>query len=413
MIRRIFSQPQTSSIPERYRLLALVIYVGTLIVAAFDWTLGRPPSAPVFHQEPVTRFVIFVSVIVALLILDLQTVRTYGLKLSPNDNRLHLVGRILLLTIAFVMAGLEITILVYLLLSLYAYLTAGRRAALTVAGVSFIVLFLRLAYGPQNNFISVGDFEQLLIYSLMTIFALLLGNIITEEAKSKEQAHQLFGDLTESHQKLKASMAQIADLAATEERNRMARDIHDGLGHYLAAINVQLEMVVKLYDQQPALAKEAAIQAKAATQAALSDVRQSVSTLREDGKRFQLRAALDTLVNQLETDHLQIQYEFVGNEAVCPQPILLTLYRAAQEAFTNVVKHASATEVELKIRMESNYADLYVADNGVGFDVELLENEPGYGLQGIQERVALVQGHMNLDSKLGEGTILNLSIPYE
>ena len=229
MIRRIFSQPQAGSIPERYRLLAIVIYIGTLIVAAISWTIGRPPSAPLLNQEPVIRFTLFAFSIVALLILDLRVVSAYGLKLSPTDNRLHLAARILLLTVAFITAGLELTIFVYLLLSLYAYLTAGRGAAMIVAGVSFIVLFLRLAYGPRDNFISVGDFEQLLIYSLMTIFSLLLGNIITEEAKSKERANQLLDDLTKSHQQLESSMAQVADLAATEERNRMARDIHDSL----------------------------------------------------------------------------------------------------------------------------------------------------------------------------------------
>ncbi|MEM7130541.1 MAG: sensor histidine kinase [Chloroflexota bacterium] len=412
MIRRIFSQAQTDSISERYQLLAIVIYIGTLIVAVFSWTLGRPPRAPVFDEEPVARFVIFAFAIVALLILDLQTINAYGLKLSPKGSRLHLFARVLLLTVAFVTAGLELTIFVYLLLSLYAYLTTGRTAALTVAGVSFIALFARLAYGPRNDFISVGDFEQLLGYSLMTVFALLLGNIITEEAKSKEHAHRLLDGLTESHQQLEESMAQVADLAATEERNRMARDIHDGLGHYLAAINVQLEMVVKLYDQQPELAKEAAVQAKAATQAALSDVRQSVSTLRDGGERFQLRTALDRLVNQLETDNLQIQHELEGDEASCSQPILLTLYRAAQEGLTNVVKHASATEVELKIQLLPSHATLNVADNGVGFDVASLESKPGYGLQGIRERVALVRGHVKLDSKPGEGAILNLKIPY-
>ena len=412
MIRRIFSQPQAGSIPERYRLLAIVIYLGTLIVALFGWTLGRPPSAPLLDQEPVTRFAIFACAIVALLILDLRVVSTYGLKLSSNDNRLHLAARILLLTVAFVTAGIELTILVYLLLSLYAYLTAGRRAAMIVAGVIFIVLFLRLAYGPRNNFISISDFEQLLMYSLVTVFALLLGNIITEEAKSKEQANQLLDDLTKSHQQLEASMAQVADLAATEERNRMARDIHDGLGHYLAAINVQLEMVIKLYEQQPALAKEAAVQAKAATQAALNDVRESVSTLREGGERFQLRSALDTLVNQLETDDLKIDHEIVGDEESCPQPVLLTLYRAAQEGLTNVIKHASATEVTVTIQTLPDHATLYIEDNGVGFDGDSLENGAGYGLQGIRERAALVQGQMTLESTPAVGTKLSLMIPY-
>ena len=402
----------TNTISQRYRLIAIVIYIGTLVLAISDWLLGRPPNSPILNNQPSLRIAIVISTLFILLLMDLRATNLYKLNIPQTKNRLYLAAHILLLMVIIILAGLPVAMFAYVLLILYAYLTSGRRASLGVAVLNFVALFFRLANGPRNDFLSSYDLQQLVNYSLMTVFALFLGYVIAQEADSREQTDQLLNDLTDSNQKLKKSMEQVAALAATQERNRLARNIHDGLGHHLAAINIQLEMVNKLYDQQPELAKEAAAQAQAATQAALSDVRQSVSTLRDGGERFQLRAALGTLVDRVENESLCINHEIHGDEQNCPQPILLTFYRAAQEGMTNTIKHASATEIDLKIHLLNDHGTLMMRDNGVGFDVETLSHSSGYGLQGVRERVALVKGSMKLDSNRGNGTELYLMLPY-
>ncbi|MEM7126782.1 MAG: sensor histidine kinase [Chloroflexota bacterium] len=406
-------QNAIDTISQRYRLIAIVIYIGTLVLLASDWVIGRPPNSPILNNQPVIRILIVISVLMILLLMDLHATNVYTLKLPRNQNRIYLAVHVLLLMVTIILAGLPVAMFTYILLLLYAYLTTGRSAALVAAGLNFIALFFRLAYGPNNDFISNQDLQQLVNYCLMTIFALFVGYVIAQEAESREQTDQLLVDLTDSNQKLKRSMEQVAELAASEERNRLARNIHDGLGHHLAAINIQLEMVKKLYDQQPEMAKEAVTQAQTATQAALGDVRQSVSTLRNGSERFQLDTALATLINRVAHAGLQINHEINGDEQNCPQPILLTFYRAAQEGMTNTIKHASATEINLQIDLLADHATLLMTDNGVGFDVETLTHNSGHGLQGIRERVALVKGRMELDSSHGNGTKLYLTIPYE
>ncbi|MEM7343359.1 MAG: sensor histidine kinase [Chloroflexota bacterium] len=406
------SSTAIDTISQRFRVLAIVLYVGTLIIAPISWFVGRTPSAPILNEAGLTRFFIFITIVGLLLSLDLYVINRYQLKLPPALNRQQLIIRVVLVMLALVVAEWNLVMFIYLQLSLYAYLVAGRKAGLYVAGASFVPLFYRLAFGPRNNFISGGDLEQLLLYCLLTIFVLLLGNIITQEAESKKATRKLLNDLAISHQQLEQSMDQVAELATTEERNRLARDIHDGLGHYLAAISIQLEMAIKLHEQQPTLAKEAVIQAKVATGAALNDVRQSVSSLRNGGERFSLRAVLDTLVAQIANDSLQVNYHLKGDESRCPQQILLTLYRAAQEGLTNCVKHAAARNVDLSIDIEPTQVTFLMRDDGVGFVTGSLEKQSGFGLRGIRERVELVNGTMNIEGRPNEGTVLQLSIPY-
>ena len=290
MKKQSTSSQSLGSLSLRYQVLAIVLYTGALLMATFSWFSGRPPSAPLLNQAVVARFIIIAMVILIMLLLDLYAVRRYQLQLPTATKWLHLVIRVSLVMLAFAIAGLEDVIFIYLPLSLYAYLTMGRNTGIAIAIMGLIVVFLHLAFGPRNNFISFSDFERLLSYCITATFALLLGNMISREAKGKEQNRQLLDELSDSHQRLEESMTQIAELAATEERNRMARDIHDGLGHHLAAINVQLEMAIKLFEQQPVLAKEAAAQAKTATQAALNDVRESVSTLREGSRKAKYKS---------------------------------------------------------------------------------------------------------------------------
>jgi signal transduction histidine kinase len=244
----------------------------------------------------------------------------------------------------------------------------------------------------------------LLIFVVGVVFVVVMARALQDQEMSRARAEQLFDDLERSHAKLRASAEQVAELAAAEERNRLARDIHDSLGHHLTAINVQLEKAAAYRGRSPDEADRAVQEARQSALAALTDVRQSVSSLRATGEAFSLRAALADLVARADKMRFTVDLDIQGDEARFAQPVLMALYRAAQEGLTNVYRHAAgASRVTLHVRLAEDGAELSLGDDGRGFDPALLESlAPGrhdrFGLQGVRERVELAGGRMQIES---------------
>ncbi len=198
------------------------------------------------------------------------------------------------------------------------------------------------------------------------------------------------------------------DLAVTKERNRMAREIHDGLGHYLTVVNVQLEAARALVHSDPARAEAALGKAQKMAQEGLADVRRSVTALRESPvAERSVTDALAELVAASNAAGVATTLHVVHEPRPVPPKAALTLYRASQEALTNIRKHAAATEATMTLAFEPDRVDLTVADNGAGSD----RPGAGFGLLGIRERVQLLNGTFDVRTAVGQGFVLALSVP--
>ena len=267
--------------------------------------------------------------------------------------------------------------------------------------------------GPLKNFDSV---TIIVIFSLLLIFMQVIAGHIDRDQRSRQQMRQLLVELETSHRQLQAYADRVAELAAAAERNRLARDIHDSLGHYLTAISIQLEKAQAYRARDPEEADQAIRDAKQTTQAALRDVRQSVSALRGAEDRFSLRQSLADLVRRMEDGSLEIDYRVAGDETDYAGPVLTVLYRVAQEGLTNVQKHAQARHVLLDVQLGEKEARLRLRDDGTGFDTETLTGlasspDHGFGIQGLQERLELVRGQMKINSDPQLGTELTVTVP--
>jgi signal transduction histidine kinase len=195
----------------------------------------------------------------------------------------------------------------------------------------------------------------------------------------------------------------------------VAREIHDGLGHALIAINVQLEKALVYYDKQPQEALQAISDAKRVVKDALQDVRRSVRALRTEQEPFACIQGITLLVEQLRETALAVDFEVTGSEERFSNPARLTLYRVAQEGFTNVQKHAQASRIEVSLHFTEEEARLSIRDNGCGFDAgrkfqQKAMPEEGYGLRGIRERIELVGGTFHVESQAGRGTQLLVTV---
>lgn len=255
-----------------------------------------------------------------------------------------------------------------------------------------------------------------IIFCLALVFLLTMARVVSQEQASRAHAEQLLEELARSHQQLSLYAEQVAELATIKERNRIARDIHDSLGHALIAITVQLEKALVYYEKQPQEAVQAVSAAKGVAKAALGEVRSSVRALRLTPPDFSCAESIALLVQQLRTGQLMVEYSAQGDEAAFPQPTRLTLYRVAQEGFTNIQKHAHAAQVQIDLHFDEQEALLHIHDNGCGFDAVAIGQRAaagvdGYGLSGMRERLELVGGRLRVESRPGQGTTLLATVP--
>jgi signal transduction histidine kinase len=232
-----------------------------------------------------------------------------------------------------------------------------------------------------------------LLLGLVMVFLQYLVDAVLAERRSRKA-------LGLANDRLRRYALKIEEVATLQERNRIAREIHDALGHSLTAMNLHLDAGLRLLQQDPTEAQALLQDAKLLGKQAFQDVRESVATLRADplqGKSFSEAIAQLTEEFQKVTGivpHCQI-----------PEPIArelhTSLYRITQEALTNITKYAEATEVSIQLCCEGDRLQLQIQDNGKGFSPDLTPS--GFGLQGMRERAEALAGAFCLTTAPGKG----------
>lgn len=239
-------------------------------------------------------------------------------------------------------------------------------------------------------------------------FALTIAfTLVTKQAlNARDQACRLSGDLEAANAQLRAHAAQSEDLATTRERNRLAREIHDGLGHYLTVVKTQLDAAAALIGTRPAEASESVLKAAQLTSDALDDVRRSVGALRTDTARPPLPEALRALSAE---SGLPVTVRLEGTARPLPPGIEHALFRSAQEGLTNVRKHAAASTAELLLDFRApGRVTLAVTDHGPGANGA---PATGFGLRGIAERIEVLGGRVESGNRPAGGFVLMIEVP--
>jgi two-component system NarL family sensor kinase len=208
--------------------------------------------------------------------------------------------------------------------------------------------------------------------------------------------------------------ARSAQVGTVEERNRLAREIHDTLAQGLAAVVLRLETAAALLDAgaDASRLRETIEQTLGLTRATLEEARRSVLDLRAaplEGRT--LGEALKELAEGTTAMRGPgVQFEVVGATHPLPVRVEAGLYRIAQEALANVVRHARARSVRLRLEVSPEWARLSIVDDGQGFDPAQVSRDH-YGLVGLAERAKLLGGRLDLQSSPGEGTRIEVEIP--
>ena len=297
-----------------------------------------------------------------------------------------------------------------------AYFSLGSQASVMLGLFYFGLFVSKLWLLDATWYANVDIMSNLLIFVVVMIFMQMMARVIFRDEANNREMERLLADLEATNRRLQAYAFQVAELAATEERNRVARDIHDSLGHYLTAVNIQLEKALAYRNRSPEEAEQAIRDAKQSASEALLDVRRSVGALRSETDRFSLKQSLEELVRGMDDGRFTINLAIAGHESGYTRPALMALFRAAQEGLTNIYKHAQASQVAVEVQLGETEASLCLRDDGQGFDTEMIEDwvaapHDTFGLQGIRERLELVQGHMRMTSNAKEGTRLFVTVP--
>lgn len=217
-------------------------------------------------------------------------------------------------------------------------------------------------------------------------------------------------ELRRSLEQSQALNQRIEQLAALAERNRIARDIHDSLGHALVALNIQMEMSLDLWEESPNEARELLEEAKKLGSQALRSVRESVTEVRTDPLRGRsLTIALEELTQNFQRT---VDVPVICALEVPPnlsQAIGTAIFRVVQEGLTNIQKHAHATQVSLCVECGPNGLSMTLQDNGKGFAIDA--NRSGFGLQGMEERIVALGGELQIVSQPQTGCQITALFP--
>jgi signal transduction histidine kinase len=226
--------------------------------------------------------------------------------------------------------------------------------------------------------------------------------------RQREQRLQVLQDLDRSHAELRALSAALVT-AQEDERRRIARELHDDFAQRLALLEID---IAKLKASKPEIGGD--LDTLSAQVSSLSDDIRNLShglhpSFLED---LGLEAALRALCEEFEQSHgIGVRFEYKKGTLPLAAATVATLYRIAQEALRNVVKHAGDACVTMKLYEKDGHCCLTVEDDGRGFDPGTHRSRPALGLVSMQERVMLLGGRMSVHSAEGQGTRIEIEIP--
>jgi signal transduction histidine kinase len=277
-----------------------------------------------------------------------------------------------------------------------------------LAWVGVFTLITAVVFYAINGLVGLA---LLLPFASGYVFFGIFGWMMVEAERNRARSDQLLAELQAAHLQLQDYTARVEELTIAQERNRIAREMHDTLGHRLTIAAVQLEGAQRLIPTDPQRAATILGTVRGQVKEGLSDLRRTVAMLRASVEEdLPLDKALVRLVDQVEqATALKIHLSLEDCPAALSQAQQVALFRAAQECLTNIERHARASEAWVQLTVTDGIIHLLISDNGIGFSPE--GEQSGFGLVGLKERAALQGGEFHVDPRAGGGTQISFNVP--
>ena len=282
-----------------------------------------------------------------------------------------------------------------------------------VTGIACLSSFVVLTYNVffnQNSPINLPPDKAFTIWvdaffgiGLVILFLHLLVDAALKERQGQEK-------LAVANTRLRQYALRVEELATVQERNRIARDLHDSLGHSLTVFGIHLEGALRLLQSNPAKATELLMEIKQLNTNTLKEVRGSITALRSDPlqERTLADAIADLITEFQKTTGVVPTFDNHLRSALS-HDLNIVIYRIVQESLTNICKYAAATAVTIVIIQSATNLEITITDNGKGFD--LTQITTGFGLQGMQERALALMGQLEIITAPNQGCRVMATLP--
>jgi signal transduction histidine kinase len=237
------------------------------------------------------------------------------------------------------------------------------------------------------------------------------GYLVSRLVDSQRQQRRA---LAQANRRLVEQASTQEQLAASRERNRLARDLHDTLAHYMSGLVLELEGTRLLWEADSAQAQATLDNAITTARTGLVETRRALQALRATpladlGFSGAVRELAESMAAR---NQWQLALELPAVSTVLPPTVEEVLYRIVQEGLTNVQRHAGATAVALSLQMRDGEIRLQIEDNGCGFETRAGATAEQFGLLGMQERSRLIGGDLSITSVPGGGTTVDFVLGY-
>lgn len=276
-----------------------------------------------------------------------------------------------------------------------------------------VILYCVLSAGLEALILHLGNYEWFHQTSyqssilVRSIFFLVAGRMIAVIMQRQREQRQ---SLIEANRQLCHYATTLEQLAVTQERNRMSRELHDTLAHTLSGLAVQLEAVRSLWQSAPERSYAMLEDSLLATRSGLTESRKAIQALRASPlEDLGLTLALRNLAESAASRSGAIlNFELPVNLEKLAPDVEQCLFRVAQESLENVVRHAEARHITVQLVCEQPRLILSISDDGQGFNPAQVDAHKNFGLKGLRERVAMFAGELQIHSLPGQGTIIRL-----
>ena len=314
----------------------------------------------------------------------------------------------------FVEGGIY-ALLIYVIVLTALYIGAEKKlSAFTLFCIG--VLLYTGCYALQIIFRREGNIDVLGLVtdSLATVVTLLVHFLIVQFAlafyRQFVRLNKTLRELDESKKELEKAYAVVAEVSALEERQRIAKEIHDTAGHSITTVIMQTEMAKLIALENPAEAKQKIISANLQAKHALEELRDSVHLLSGTVGTQTLKTALEGIIHE-STDGTDIVIRSEIEEINVSQAKFRFLCNTLKEGISNAFRHGGATAFWFECKKEENKIRFLLSDNGKGADLDTLEL--GFGLKSMKDRAKSLGGDIRFTSELGEGFEIEMFLPQD
>lgn len=260
-------------------------------------------------------------------------------------------------------------------------------------------------WNTERIFLSVKTICEI---TNMVLFLIYIVILMMKDRRERERIKLLNEQLQKANEQLHEFAQEKELMGETKERNRLAREIHDTLGHILTGISVGIDAVLVLMDIAPDKAKEQLEGIGDTARRGLQDVRRSVRKLKPDAlERMSLNNAIHQMIEDMsKVTNTKIYFVSYMEELEFEADEEEVIYRIIQESTTNAIRHGKATEIWIRISEKDEELIIIISDNGCGCE----SIKEGFGLKHIRERVELLNGEVNYQGMIGFTIIAKIPI---